>query len=100
MFYINSESGSGKLRDRALLTAGKEKRKSFFRERRKTAPGAFPLLNRGRAFILCAVFTVLVAVVLAPLAHAGVNTPYNWYCKNNDRHEIPVLDECMKFIEK
>ena len=27
------------------------------------------------------------------------NTPYNWYCVNNDEHKIPRLDSCFEFIK-
>ena len=45
--------------------------------------------------------------LIFPGAYAGVGayattdtTPYNWYCKNNDTHTIPVLDADQQWIEK
>lgn len=48
----------------------------------------------------CALSALLLAAVLAFQAFAAPSTPYNWYCKNNDTHTQPILDEGMKFIEK
>ena len=100
MSYINSRPDSGKADDRISVKTVKNGQKGNNQKIKEDAPGALLVFSRCRALTLCTVFAMLVAVILAPLAHAGVNTPYNWYCKNNDRHEIPVLDECMKFIEK
>ncbi len=50
--------------------------------------------------IIIPVLSLFLAIGLlsSPLS-AGANTPYNWYCKNNDSHTPPALDEGMRFIE-
>ncbi len=42
----------------------------------------------------------LAVILLTMQVYASDTTPYNWYCKNNDTHTPPVLDEGMKFVEK
>ena len=48
-----------------------------------------------------------IAIILAFLSafspsqvYADAKKAYNWYCKNNDKHEIPTLDPEFSFINK
>lgn len=50
--------------------------------------------------ILCGLIAVTMFVTGALPAFAGENTPYNWYCKNNNDHSVPQLDEQQQFIEQ
>lgn len=44
--------------------------------------------------------TVTACMLFGQTSLAASDTPYNWYCKNNDQHTQPVLDGSMRFIEK
>ncbi len=46
---------------------------------------------------LTLVFTSLLSA--SPI-YASSNKAYNWYCKKNDKHEIPTLDTDFSFISK
>lgn len=47
--------------------------------------------------VLCLLFSFLLP---AGQVYAISTRAYGWYCKHNDTHTQPVLDEGMKFIEK
>ena len=57
--------------------------------------------------LLCGFLAMLGCNLVLPGAYSGIGayaatdiTPYNWYCKNNDTHTIPVLDADQQWIEQ
>ncbi len=52
-----------------------------------------------RNFLIGVLSLFLAAGFLTAPLRASETTPYNWYCKHNDTHTPPVLDEGMRFVE-
>ncbi|MBE6607521.1 MAG: delta-lactam-biosynthetic de-N-acetylase [Ruminococcaceae bacterium] len=52
--------------------------------------------------LICTISLMLALIsALSPSSvYADVGKSYNWYCKNNDKHEVPALDSEFSFINK
>ena len=56
---------------------------------------------KSKKFISCiSILLALLSFFGSSQIYADSTKAYNWYCKKNDRHEIPMLDSEFSFINK
>lgn len=57
--------------------------------------------RKSKKFISCiSIILALLSFFGSSQVYADSTKAYNWYCKKNDKHEIPMLDSEFSFINK